>query len=47
MIYFGLKLTRNIIEVLPSIKINLEKKNRNDLIIISWIIWEFVIGYYR
>ena len=47
MIYFGLKETRNTIEIFPSIKINLQKKSKNDLIIISWIIWQFIVGYYR
>jgi hypothetical protein len=47
MIYFGVKTTRHTIEVLPSIRINLPKKNRNDLIIFSWIMWEIVFGYDR
>lgn len=47
MIYFGLKTTRHTLEILPSIRINLPKKNRNDLIIVSWIIWEIVFGYDR
>jgi hypothetical protein len=47
MIYFGLKKTRHTVEILPSIRINLPKKNRNDLIIISWIMWEIVFGYDR
>lgn len=47
MIYFGLKTTRHTVEILPSIRINLPKKNRNDLIIVSWIIWEIVFGYDR
>lgn len=47
MIYFGLKTTRHTLEILPSIRINLPKKNRNDLIIVSWIMWEIVFGYDR
>jgi hypothetical protein len=45
MTYFGIKNTRHTIEILPSIRINLPKKNRNDVLIFSWIIWEFVIGF--
>lgn len=44
MTYFGIKNTRHTIEVLPSIRINLPKKNRNDVIIFSWLMWEFVFG---
>lgn len=44
MTYFGIKNTRHTIEVLPSIRINLPKKNRNDVLIFSWLMWEFVIG---
>lgn len=47
MIYFGLKTTRHTLEILPSIRINLPKKNRNDLIVISFIMWEIVFGYDR
>jgi hypothetical protein len=47
MIYFGLKTTRHTVEILPSIRINLPKKNRNDLVVISWIMWEIVFGYNR
>jgi len=47
MIYFGLKTTMHTVEILPSIRINLPKKNRNDLIVISWIMWEIVFGYDR
>ncbi len=46
MIYFGFKKTKHTIEILPSIRINLPKKNRNDVVIISWIMYELVIGYH-
>jgi hypothetical protein len=45
MTYFGIKNTRHTIEILPSICINLPKKNRNDVLIFSWIVWEIVIGF--
>jgi len=47
MTYFGIKNTRHTIEVLPSIRINLPKKNRNDVIIFSWLMWELVFGIDR
>jgi hypothetical protein len=44
MIYFGIKKTSHTLEILPSIRINLPKKNRNDIVVFSWIIFELVIG---
>jgi hypothetical protein len=44
MIYIGLKKTQHTVEILPSIRVNLPKKHRNDVLVFSWIIFEFVIG---
>jgi hypothetical protein len=47
MIYIGFKKTQHTVEILPSIRINMPKKHRNDVVVFSWIIFEFVIGINR
>jgi len=45
MFYFGLKTTKHHLEVLPRFSINLPKRNRNDVVVISWLIFEIVFGF--
>jgi hypothetical protein len=44
MIYIGFKKTHHTVEILPSIRINMPQKRRNDVVVISWIIFEMVFG---